>query len=113
MSKKNEPDRRVVYSTDPNFKFEKEPTIAQITPAPALQSLRLSLDKRHRAGKAVTVLEGFLGTKEDLEILGKKLKTHCGTGGSVKEGQILIQGDQRQKLLAWLISQGYVLAKSR
>jgi translation initiation factor 1 len=107
MSKKNKPDTRgFVYSTDPSFKFEEE-NKNDITPAAAQQKLKVRLDTKHRAGKAVTLVEGFAGKEEDLEDLGKKLKSFCGTGGSAKDGEIIVQGDQRDKVLQWLIKNGY------
>ena len=85
-SKKNKPDTRgFVYSTDPNFSFEPEQYNAETLPT-AQQKLKIRLDTKHRAGKAVTLVEGFIGTVEDLEDLGKKLKSFCGTGGSAKDG---------------------------
>lgn len=111
MSKKNKPDARgFVYSTDPGFSFEPEQESLETLP-PAQQKLRVRLDTRHRAGKAVTLVEGFTGTADDLEILGKKLKTYCGTGGSAKDGEIIVQGDQRDKVMQWLQQQGYKLSK--
>jgi translation initiation factor 1 len=71
------------------------------------RKLRIRLETKHRGGKAATVITGFIGREEDLEDLSKKLKTHCGTGGSAKDGEIIIQGDQRPKVLAWLLQQGY------
>jgi translation initiation factor 1 len=107
MSKKNKPDTRgFVYSTDPDFKFEKAPNSTETLEA-AQQKLKVRLDTKHRAGKAVTLVEGFIGKEEDLESLGKKLKSFCGTGGSAKDGEIIIQGDQREKLMQWLIKNGY------
>lgn len=104
MSKKNKPDNNgFVFSTDPNFKFEEEPEAMQQTLLPDRQKLKVVLDKKQRAGKAVTLVENFAGTEEDLESLGKKLKNFCGTGGSVKDRQIIIQGDQREKVLQWLL----------
>lgn len=104
MSKKNKPDNNgFVFSTDPNFKFEEEPEAMQQTLLPGQQKLKVVLDKKQRAGKAVTLVENFAGTEEDLESLGKKLKNFCGTGGSVKDRQIIIQGDQREKVLQWLL----------
>jgi translation initiation factor 1 len=112
MSKKNKGDSRgFVYSTDPSFQFNHEESYANETLPAAQQKLRIRLDTRQRAGKAVTLIEGFTGTENDLEALGKKLKTYCGTGGSVKEGQVIIQGDQRDKILQWLSINGYKLAK--
>jgi translation initiation factor 1 len=111
MSKKNKADDRgFIYSTDPNFNFEHEEEQENTLP-PAAQVLRLRLDTRHRAGKAVTVVGGFAGRKEDLEDLGKQLKSYCGTGGSAKDGEIIIQGDQRDKILQWLLKQGYTRTK--
>jgi translation initiation factor 1 len=111
MSKKNKPDTRgFVYSTDPNFRFEEENN-AQETLSPADQKLKVRLETKHRGGKAVTLVEGFSGTNEDLEDLGKKLKNFCGTGGSAKDGEIIVQGDQRDKVLQWLQKNGYKLAK--
>ena len=107
MSKKNKPDTRgFVYSTDPDFKFEEEGTSGQ-TLLPAQQKLKVRLDTKHRAGKAVTLIEGFIGKEEDLEELGKKLKSFCGTGGSAKDREIIIQGDQREKVMRWLGKNGY------
>ena len=107
MSKKNKPDNRgYVYSTDPSFSFEGEAKNI-ITYSPDQQPLSIVLDTKHRAGKAVTIIYGFRGSAEDLEALGKKLKNFCGTGGSVKDGEIIIQGDQRDKVLQWLQKSGY------
>lgn len=108
MGKKNKGDARgFVYSTDPNFSYEAESQEEQDTLPPAQQRLRLILDTKQRAGKAVTLVTGFIGKTEDLEELGKKLRNYCGTGGSVKDGEILIQGDQREKALQFLQKQGY------
>lgn len=104
MSKKNIPDNRgFVYSTDPNFRFEEESKELRNTLKPNEQKLKIRLDTKQRAGKAVTLIDNFIGVEDDLEILGKQLKNFCGTGGSVKEGQIIIQGDQREKILQWLL----------
>ncbi len=111
MSKKNKPDTRgFVYSTDPNFQFEEENENA-VTLLPKQQKLRVRLDTKHRAGKAVTLVEGFVGKNEDAEELGKKLKSFCGTGGSTKDGEIIIQGDQRDKVLQWLLKNDYTSSK--
>jgi translation initiation factor 1 len=107
MSKKKNFNTGIVYSTDPDFKAEADNPIEENTLEPAQQNLRLRLDTKHRSGKAVTLVEYFAGTEEDLEKLGKQLKTFCGTGGSVKDGQIIIQGDQREKIYQWLVKNGY------
>ncbi len=100
----------IVYSTDPNFKIEEEKTDVE-TLATAQQPLRIKLDTKHRGGKAVTLITGFEGKAEDCEELGKKLKTVCGTGGSVKDNEIIVQGDNRDKVLQWLLKNGYTKAK--
>lgn len=101
----------LVYSTDPDFKLPEENTDEEQTLEPAQQKLRIRLDTKHRAGKAVTLVEGFTGTGPDREELGKKLKSFCGTGGSVKDGEIIVQGDNRDKVLQWLLKNGYKQAK--
>lgn len=107
MAKKNKPDLRgFVYSTDPNFSFEEKKEYGR-TLLPEQQRLKILLDTKHRAGKAVTLIEGFDGKEEDLIELGKKLKSFCGTGGSAKDGEIIIQGDQREKVSQWLVKNGY------
>jgi translation initiation factor 1 len=112
MNKKNKPDARgFVFSTDPSFRFEEEEQAPQETLTPVQQKLRIRLDTKQRAGKAVTLVTGFIGKEEDLEDLGKKLKNFCGTGGSVKDGEAIIQGDQRDKVLQWLIKNGYANTK--
>lgn len=112
MSKKNKSDSYgFVFSTDPNFKFQQEPEEVDQTLAPNQQKLRIKLDTKQRAGKAVTLVENFIGNENDLEELGKKLKNFCGTGGSVKDGQVIIQGDQREKVLSWLIKNDYKNSK--
>ena len=109
MSKKktNSP---FVFSTNPDFKWEEETEETQ-TLAPALQKLRLQLETKHRGGKTVSVVKGFVGKSSDLEELGRKLKAFCGTGGSAKEGEIIIQGDHRDKMLQWLQKNGYTATK--
>ncbi|HEY1871102.1 MAG TPA: translation initiation factor [Chitinophagaceae bacterium] len=110
MSKKKPDARGFVYSTNPNFHFEGKNGNVETLPA-SQQKLKIRLDTKHRAGKAVTLIEGFIGKEEDLESLGKKLKTFCGTGGSAKDREIIIQGDQRDKILQYLKSNGYLQAK--
>ena len=91
MSKKNKPDTRgFVYSTDPGFKFEEEQDNQETLPA-TRQKLKIRLDTKHSGGKVVTLIEGFIGQENDLEELGKKLKSFCGTGGSAKNGEIIVR----------------------
>jgi translation initiation factor 1 len=112
MSKKNKTDRNgFVFSTDPNFRFEDEEHEVKDTLIPSQQKLRVRLETKHRGGKTVTVLQSFIGQADDLEDLGKKLKNYCGTGGSVKDGEVIIQGDQRDKILQWLQKNGYTQSK--
>jgi translation initiation factor 1 len=101
----------LVYSTDPDFKLPEEREEEQETIDPSQQKLKIRLDTKHRAGKAVTLIEGFIGSISDIEDLGKKLKSFCGTGGSVKDGEIIVQGDNREKILQWLIKNGYRSSK--
>lgn len=108
MNKKNKNDKHgFVYSTDPNFQYEPEDIDNPDTLSPAQQKLRIRLETKHRGGKAATIIAGFIGKEDDMEVLGKKLKNYCGTGGSVKEGEIIIQGDQREKVKQWLLKEGY------
>mgnify|MGYP000848115119 FL=1 len=97
--------------TDPNFNFEPEQDEVQETLPPAKQVLRVRLDTKHRAGKAVTLVTGFIGTTDDAEKLGKQLKNFCGTGCSVNDAEIIVQGDQRDKVLQWLLKNGYSATK--
>jgi translation initiation factor 1 len=101
----------LVYSTDPNFKPEENQEEEQETLLPAAQKIKVRTDKKHRAGKVVTLIENFVGTTADKEELGKKLKAACGTGGSVKDGEILVQGDNTAKVLQWLIKNGFAQSK--
>ena len=96
----------MVYSTNPNFVFDYGEEEA-VTPEPAKQNLRIMLDKKQRGGKKVTLVTGFQGSDFDLAVLGKELKSACGVGGSVKDGEILLQGDFREKVLALLLQKGY------
>jgi translation initiation factor 1 len=112
MSKKNKADSNgFVFSTDPNFRFEEDDHAEKATLPPAQQLLKVRLDTKQRGGKAVTLVQGFVGMPPDLEELGKKLKNFCGTGGSVKDGEAIIQGDQRDKVMQWLQKNGYTKAK--
>lgn len=111
MSKKNKPDSKgYVYSTDPDFLKYDEPEELPTLPAEK-QALKIILETKHRGGKAVTIVYGFEGRTIDLDDLGKKLKTYCGTGGAVKDGEIIVQGDHRDKVLQWLHKNGYTKAR--
>ena len=110
MSKKtNDWKKRdgIVFSTADSFDYNFGNEEAQDTLPPSQQKLRVLLDKKSRAGKQVTLIEGFVGTEEDLKELGKLLKNKCGVGGSTKDGEILIQGDHRDKVLQVLTQAGY------
>ena len=96
----------VVYSTDPDFDYDSGQEEPETLP-PGEQILYVSLDRKNRKGKIVTLVEGFKGTAEALKILGKELKSRCGTGGSVKEGEIIVQGDFRERVVALLQEKGY------
>lgn len=114
MSKKNKADQLgFVYSTDPGFQFQEEDQEVQETLAPALQKLQIQLDSKHRGGKTVTLVNGFIGSISDLEILAKSLRNYCGTGGSAKEGIAIIQGDQREKVFQWLLKNGFTQIKKK
>lgn len=110
MSKNKNVRMGIVYSTDPTFQIKVEEQ-NEITLAPSQQKLRVKLETKQRAGKAVTLIAGFTGTEQDAQDLGKKLKSFCGTGGSVKDGEILVQGDNRDKILTWLQKNGYSQSK--
>lgn len=97
----------VVYSTNPDFRYETDDEPETETPEPSKQRLTVRIDRRQRAGKQVTLVEGFVGTQDDLAALARVLKTKCGVGGSAKDGEITIQGDLRDKVTALLQSMGY------
>ena len=99
-----------VYSTNPDFVFDYGEEEV-VTLEPAKQNLRVMLDKKQRAGKKVTLITGFKGSDFDLAVLGKELKSACGVGGSVKDGEILLQGDFREKVLGILLQKGYTKTK--
>jgi translation initiation factor 1 len=101
----------VVYSTNPDFQYAFNQNEEQATLPPQQQDLRVAIDRKQRAGKEVTLVTGFIGTTGDLEALGKSLKQKCGVGGAVKDGQIMIQGDQLQKVMDFLIAQKFKVKK--
>ena len=101
----------VVFSTNSDFEYNFEQEESPETLPADKQILRVQLDRKNRGGKEVTLLTGFVGTDEDLQSLGKLLKTKCGVGGSAKDGEIIIQGDHRDKVLDILIKQGYTKTK--
>ena len=109
MAKKNDWKNRegVVYSTSSDFNYAYQQQEEAATLPPQQQQLRVLLDKSMRAGKQVTLVTGFVGTASDLETLGKMLKSKCGVGGSVKDGEVLIQGDHRDKIVQVLTKEGY------
>jgi translation initiation factor 1 len=110
MSKKKSSANGIVYSTDSSFKPSEDFT-EQETLLAAAQLLRVFSDSKHRGGKTVTIVAGFVGKEADLESLGKQLKGFCGTGGSVKDGEIIVQGDHRAKVLQFLKGKGFSKAR--
>jgi translation initiation factor 1 len=96
----------IVYSTDPDFIYQSHGQEID-TPAPAGQLLYIGRESKGRGGKTVSLIRGFTGRTDDLENLARELKTHCGTGGSVKDGEIIIQGDFRDKIIRYLEGKGY------
>lgn len=102
----------MVYSTNPDYTFQNREEPEAETLPPARQELRVWLDRRQRAGKVVTLVKGFVGREEDLQALAKELKSKCGTGGSAKEGEILIQGDCRDRVVELLLKAGYKCKKA-
>jgi translation initiation factor 1 len=112
MSKNKKIPVGVVYSTNQDFEYSFDNEEVAETLPPEKQKIKIQLDKKARAGKQVTLITGFVGSEADLEVLAKKLKNLCGCGGSSKDGEILIQGDVRDKVLNWLIAQGYKAVKA-
>lgn len=109
MSKRNRSG--IVYSTDPDFHYADEPSDEPATPVPGGQDLRIWLERKG-GGKVATVVRGYAGKLSDLDQLGKQLKALCGSGGTVKNAEITVQGDHRDKVLAWLLSKGYKAKKA-
>ncbi len=110
MAKKKK-EKYIVYSTNPGFQdedeFEEEETLK-----PNQQNLKVSIDRKQRKGKAVTLVTGFIGSEDDLKELGKEIKSKCGVGGSAKNGEIIVQGELREKVLEILNSKGYQAKKT-
>ena len=109
MSKKKKIN--VVYSTNPDFDYSYDDDQEDETLSPSEQLLYVSIDRKRRAGKEVTLIEGFVGASDDLKDLGKLLKSKCGTGGSAKNGEILVQGNFRDKIVELLEMDGYQVKK--
>lgn len=98
----------VVFSTNPEFSYHNDNQQVEIESIPASkQNLIVAIDRRNRGGKQVTLVTGFVGREDELEELGRKVKSKCGTGGSVKDGEIIIQGDFRERVVTYLLSLGY------
>lgn len=113
MAKKSKNNRSgIVFSTSDNFEYQYEEDFQEETLPPQQQNLKVMLDRKQRKGKAVTLVTGFIGSDDDLKDLGKVLKAKCGVGGSAKDGEIIIQGDQRDKVLSLLIDAGYKAKKA-
>jgi translation initiation factor 1 len=111
--KKNDWKERlnIVYSTNPNFAYETEDCDEQETLPKNVQKLRVRIEKNHRGGKTVTIVSGFVGNETDIKELSKLLKTKCGVGGSVKDGELLIQGEFKEKVVELLKKEGYTQTK--
>ncbi len=107
MKNKNKQASNVVYSTNPNFKYEYVPDENTSTLPKEKQRLKVSIDRRNRGGKSVTLISGFIGTNDDLTELGKILKNKCGVGGSAKDNEIILQGEIKEKVSKLLTEMGY------
>jgi len=114
MAKKSKSDRiNVVYSTNPNFSYENDEEVEFETLPKNQQKLYVSIDRKQRAGKEVTLIEGFVGSDDDLKELGKLLKTKCGGGGTAKESEIMVQGNFKDKIFDILVKDGYTQTKKK
>ena len=102
----------MVYSTNPDFEYNTDEVAEAETLAPERQDLRVWLDRKHRGGKTVTLVKGFVGSEADLAELGRMLKSKCGVGGSAKDGEIIIQGDHRDRVVELLLKAGYKCKKA-
>ena len=112
MKKKHKGRSGIVYSTDPGYEYDYENDNKEETPAPGEQDLRVSIDRKGRKGKTVTLVSGFKGKEDDLSELARMLKSRCGTGGSAKDRQVIIQGDFCDKIIGILGKEGYNVKKS-
>ena len=101
----------VVYSTNPDYQYQYDEEPEEETLEPGQQKLRVRIERNHRGGKTVTVVSGFVGKEEDLQELGRKLKGACGVGGSAKDGEVLIQGEMKERVVATLVKLGYCNSK--
>ncbi len=107
MGKNKKQRINVVYSTNPDFSYDHDDELEEDTLEPGEQTLRVLIDRKGRKGKVATVIEGFVGTEDDLKGLAKDLKSKCGVGGSAKDGEIIIQGEVRDKVMKLLSDWGY------
>ena len=114
MAKKSKSDRiNIVYSTNPNFSYKSEEEEELETLSKNQQKMYVSIDRKQRAGKEVTLIEGFIGSDDDLKELGKLLKTRCGGGGTSKDGEIMVQGNFKDKIFDILVKDGYTQTKKK
>ena len=111
MGKNKKLRNGIVYSTDPDFQYQQDEMAEPETLPPTQQTLYVAVDRKLRGGKTVTLISGFIGTTSDLKKLGKDLKSHCGTGGTVKNNEILIQGNLRDKVYNYLQNRGFGVKK--